>query len=175
MKKCKSKEELIFDFEVLDKDMEVANKVDIQQGEKGDYVIHFPNGSFFLMTETFFKNNFEIIEEESESHSDSLPLEKLLEEKIRYMISLGISYEKYTPDVRKTVGLLRDFRINTIKDSIETKKKNLERNEEFLKEALKIPLAKSICEAVNDDSLKIRYEIEELKCTLDRMENNSEE
>ena len=72
MKKCKSKEELIFNFEVLDKDMDVANKVDIQQGEKGDYVIHFPNGSFFLMSEDFFKNTFEIVEEKNKSYLEIL-------------------------------------------------------------------------------------------------------
>ena len=72
MKKCKSKKELIFNFEVLDKDMDVANKVDIQQGEKGDYVIHFPNGSFFLMSEEFFKNTFEIVEEKNKSYLEIL-------------------------------------------------------------------------------------------------------
>lgn len=72
MRKCKSKEELIFNFEVLDKDMDVANKVDIQQGEKGDYVIHFPNGSFFLMSEEFFNNTFEIVEEKNKSYLEIL-------------------------------------------------------------------------------------------------------
>lgn len=72
MKKCKSKKELIFNFEVLDKDMDVANKVDIQQGEKGDYVIHFPNGSFFLMSEEFFNNTFEIVEEKNKSYLEIL-------------------------------------------------------------------------------------------------------
>ena len=72
MKKCKSKKELIFNFEVLDKDMNVANKVDIQQGEKGDYVIHFPNGTFFLMSEEFFNNTFEIVEEKNKSYLEIL-------------------------------------------------------------------------------------------------------
>lgn len=72
MKKCKSKKELIFNFEVLEKDMNVANKVDIQQGEKGDYVIHFPNGSFFLMSEEFFNNTFEIVEEKNKSYLEIL-------------------------------------------------------------------------------------------------------
>ena len=72
MKKCKSKKELIFNFEVLEKDMDVANKVDIQQGEKGDYVIHFPNGSFFLMSEEFFNNTFEIEEEKNKSYLEIL-------------------------------------------------------------------------------------------------------
>ena len=72
MKKCKSKKELIFNFEVLDKDMDVANEVDIQQGEKGDYVIHFPNGSFFLMSEEFFNNTFEIVEEKNKSYLEIL-------------------------------------------------------------------------------------------------------
>ena len=72
MKKCKSKKELIFNFEVLEKDMNVANKVDIQQGEKGDYVIHFPNGSFFIMSEEFFNNTFEIVEEKNKSYLEIL-------------------------------------------------------------------------------------------------------
>ena len=118
MKKCKSKEELIFDFEVLEEDKKVRNRFDVQEGEKGDYVIHFPNGTFFVATETFFKNNFEVIEEESEPNCGSLPLEKLLLENILYIKSCDTPYEKYTPDVRNIVGLIRDFRINTIKASI---------------------------------------------------------
>lgn len=71
MKKCKSKEELIFNFEILDKDMDVRNRV-IQQGEKGDYMVQFPNGSFFLMSEDFFKKNFEIVEEKNKTYLEIL-------------------------------------------------------------------------------------------------------
>lgn len=72
MKKCKSKEELIFNFEVLEEDTKVRNRVDIQQGEKGDYVVQFPNGSFFLMSEDFFKNTFEIVEEKRKTYLEIL-------------------------------------------------------------------------------------------------------
>lgn len=72
MKKCKSKEELIFNFEVLDEDKKVRNRFDVQEGEKGDYVIHFPNGSFFLMSEDFFKNTFEIVEEKRKTYLEIL-------------------------------------------------------------------------------------------------------
>lgn len=72
MKKCKSKEELIFNFEVLEEDKKVRNRFDIQEGEKGDYVIHFPNGSYFLMSEDFFKDTFKIIEEKRKSYLEIL-------------------------------------------------------------------------------------------------------
>lgn len=72
MKKCKSKEELIFNFEVLEEDTKVRNRVDIQEGEKGDYVVQFPNGSFLVISEDFFKDTFEIVERKSKTYLEIL-------------------------------------------------------------------------------------------------------
>lgn len=72
MKKCKSKEELIFGFEILNEEKELRNAFDVQQGEKGDYAIRFPNGSFLVVSEDFFKNTFEIVEEKSKTYLEIL-------------------------------------------------------------------------------------------------------
>lgn len=72
MEKCKSKEELIFNFKILEEDTKVRNRVDIQEGEKGDYVVQFPNGSFLVISEDFFKNTFEIVERKSKTYLEIL-------------------------------------------------------------------------------------------------------
>lgn len=63
MKKCKKKDGLIYDFEISD-----INKENTQSDKKDEYRIYLNDDFVCAMSENDFKDNFEIIKENTEKY-----------------------------------------------------------------------------------------------------------
>lgn len=66
MKKGKCRVNLILDFEKTEKDTTINSLTGQEIAKKGDYIIKNPHGFSFVVDEEYFKENYEIIEEEKE-------------------------------------------------------------------------------------------------------------
>lgn len=66
MEKGKCRVNLILEFEKAEKDTVINNLTSQEIAKKGDYIIKNPHGFSFVVDEEYFKENYEVIEEEKE-------------------------------------------------------------------------------------------------------------
>ena len=66
MKKGKCRVNLILEFEKVEKDTVVNSLTSQEIAKKGDYIIKNPHGFSFVVDKDYFKENYEVIEEEKE-------------------------------------------------------------------------------------------------------------
>lgn len=178
MQKCKKKDGLIYDFEVA-------------EIKKVEYRIYSNDDFICAMSENDFKENFEILEEdtteckEEEASYIVKPVDwyktigidytdEKFKEKVYSMIPSNESKEDYKEDLKYVKNLIREIRKKTIVDIIKYKEMEIERNQDFLSKGLKIPIARPISQFFSDEIIRLRQEIEVLKCTLEGMEKNNE-
>lgn len=73
MEKGKCRVNLILEFEKAEKDTVINNLTNQEIAKKGDYIIKNPHGFSFVVDEEYFKENYEVIEEEKEEEEESIP------------------------------------------------------------------------------------------------------
>lgn len=74
MEKGKCRVNLILEFEKAEKDTVINNLTSQEIAKKGDYIIKNPHGFSFVVDEEYFKENYEVIEEEKkEDEVESIP------------------------------------------------------------------------------------------------------
>lgn len=178
MKKCKKKDGLIYDFE-------------IKETKKNEYRIYLSDDFVCTMSEDEFKENFEIIEEDTPDGKEEevsyvvKPVDwyktigidytnKNFKEKVYSMIPSDVSEKDYKEDLKDVKNLIREIRKKTIIDIIKYKETEIERNKDFLLKGLKIPIARPVVHFFNDEIIRLRQEIEALKSTLEGLEKNDE-
>lgn len=70
MEKGKCRVNLILEFEKAEKDTVVNNLTSQEIAKKGDYIIKNPHGFSFVVDEEYFKENYEVIEEEKKEDEE---------------------------------------------------------------------------------------------------------
>ena len=70
MEKGKCRVNLILEFERAEKDTVVNNLTSQEIAKKGDYIIKNPHGFSFVVDEEYFKENYEVIEEEKKEDEE---------------------------------------------------------------------------------------------------------
>ena len=97
MEKGKCRINLILEFEKVEKDTVINNLTSQEIAKKGDYIIKNPHGFSFVLDEQFvvdeeyFKENYEVIEEEKEITMPEILAKKILENTIKKFIKEIIS------------------------------------------------------------------------------------
>lgn len=70
MEKGKCRVNLILEFEKAEKDTVINNLTSQEIAKKGDYIIKNPHGFSFVVDEEYFKENYEVIEEEKKEDEE---------------------------------------------------------------------------------------------------------
>ena len=70
MEKGKCRVNLILEFEKAEKDTVINNLTSKEIAKKGDYIIKNPHGFSFVVDEEYFKENYEVIEEEKKEDEE---------------------------------------------------------------------------------------------------------
>lgn len=90
-------------------------------------------------------------------------------EKVYSMIPSDESKEDYKKFLEIRDMMIKMKKQNILKQ-IKDKEEEIESNQELLAKGLKVPLARPIAKICDKEIRRLRFEIEALKCTLDRME-----
>lgn len=180
MQKCKKKDGLIYDFEVA-------------EIKKVEYRIYLNDDFVCAMSENDFKDNFEIIKENTTNKKEEEEVsyivkpadwyktigidytDKIFKEKVYSMIPSDESKMDCKEDLKAIKDMIRERRKKSIIDIIQYKEMEIDHNQEFLSKSLKIPLARPLSQYVSDEIRKLKSEIEAFKSALERMEKNSGE
>lgn len=115
MEKGKCRVNLILEFEKAEKDTVVNNITSQEIAKKGDYIIKNPHGFSFVVDEEYFKENYEVIEEEKEEKEITMPeilAKKILENTIKKFIKEIISPSFGISDFMKIMSFKEEEKDN---------------------------------------------------------------
>lgn len=110
MEKGKCRVNLILEFEKAEKDTVINNLTSQEIAKKGDYIIKNPHGFSFVVDEEYFKENYEIIEEEIEKEitMPEILAKNILENTIKKFIKEIISPSFGINDFMKIISFKED-------------------------------------------------------------------
>lgn len=124
MEKGKCRVNLILEFERAEKDTVINNLTSQEIAKKGDYIIKNPHGFSFVLDEQFvvdeeyFKENYEVIEEEKEKEitMPEILAKKILENTIQKFIKEIISPSFGINDFMKLISFKEDNKMIDFKE-----------------------------------------------------------
>lgn len=118
MEKGKCRVNLILEFEKAEKDTVVNSLTSQEIAKKGDYIIKNPHGFSFVVDEEYFKENYEVIEEEKEKEitMPEILAKNILENTIKKFIKEIISPSFGINDFMKIISFKEEEK-DTLKES----------------------------------------------------------
>lgn len=118
MEKGKCRVNLILEFEKAEKETVVNHLTSQEIAKKGDYIIKNPHGFSFVVDEEYFKENYEVIEEEKEKEitMPEILAKKILENTIKKFIKEIISPSFGINDFMKIISFKEEEK-DTLKES----------------------------------------------------------
>lgn len=110
MEKGKCRVNLILEFEKAEKETVVNHLTSQEIAKKGDYIIKNPHGFSFVVDEEYFKENYEVIEEEKEKEitMPEILAKNILENTIKKFIKEIISPSFGINDFMKIISFKED-------------------------------------------------------------------